>query len=409
MTDTQTKTMVKSESSLSLSLPPVAEMKGELVPYEQVPGKKTAPDVDPALAGAADRFVDMVLTTDLDGMARAKQRAEVDTMGLELQRQSANQNRLLQEPIRNLSQAGSDGGPVANALIDLKTQVDDLNPTHMDFSVSSLARAFSWLPLVGNKLERYFLRFETSQGILDQITTSLEEGKNKLERDNITLSHEQSRMRELSIQLAKQVQLGQLIDAKLEAAATSIAGTDAERSVFIQEELLFPLRQRIMDLQQQVAVNQQAVLAMEVIIRNNRELIRGVDRALNVTVSALSVAVTVALALNNQKLVLDRITALNTTTSNLISGTARQLRTQGVEIQKQASSAMLDMNALKSAFDDIEQALDEIARYRQEALPMMASQIVELNTMNAKASEAIAKMERGKGAADSVTNLDGQQ
>ena len=76
--------------------------------------------------------------------------------------------------------------------------------------------------------------------------------------------------------------------------ATEI-GPDDPRREFVEEDILFALRQRTLDLQQQLAVNQQGVLAIEIIIRNNRELIRGVDRALDVTISALQVAVTVAL------------------------------------------------------------------------------------------------------------------
>ncbi|CAM3994217.1 hypothetical protein VRRI112168_09685 [Vreelandella rituensis] len=115
--------------------------------------------------------------------------------------------------------------------------------------------------------------------------------------------------------------MGRLIDRRLQDA---IAARDADdpRRRFLEEELLFPLRQRIVDLQQQLAVSQQGVLALEVIICNNRELMRGVDRAINVTVSALTVAVTVAMAMAmaNQRLVLDRVEALNTTTSQMIGG-----------------------------------------------------------------------------------------
>lgn len=60
-----------------------------------------------------------------------------------------------------------------------------------------------------------------------------------------------------------------------------------------------------MDLQQQLAVNQQGILAAEILVKNNKELIRNVDRGINVTVSALETAVAVALTLNNQKLVLE--------------------------------------------------------------------------------------------------------
>ena len=71
-------------------------------------------------------------------------------------------------------------------------------------------------------------------------------------------------------------------------------------------------------------------MATAIVVRNNGELVRGVNRALDVTVSALQVAVTVALGLANQKIVLDKVTALNATTTGLIAGTAERLRTQGL-------------------------------------------------------------------------------
>jgi uncharacterized protein YaaN involved in tellurite resistance len=140
------------------------------------------------------------------------------------------------------------------------------------------------------------------------------------------------------------------------------------------------------------------VLSLALIMRNNEELMRGVNRAIDVTVSALQVAVTAALALANQKVVLDKITALNATTNELIAGTAQRLRTQGTAIHTQASSAMLDMAALKSAFADINAAMDEIARYRREALPQMANTILEFDKLAAEGEQAIRKYEEGERA-----------
>jgi len=145
-------------------------------------------------------------------------------------------------------------------------------------------------------------------------------------------------------------------------------------------------------------VSQQGVLALEVVIRNNRELIRGVDRAINVTVSALNVAVTVALALANQRLVLDRVEAINRTTSELIAGTAKALRTQGTDIQNRASSSVLDMEQLQQAFSDVIGAIDEVARYRREALPRLDAQIDRMEELAAQGEEAIARLERGNQA-----------
>jgi uncharacterized protein YaaN involved in tellurite resistance len=391
MTDTTVAT-----STLSLNLP-IEAIKQETLPAV-IPEEEIVQD--PELEKLSDEFVQAVLSLNLDdGDARGEQRNAVDTVGIEIQRRSAQRSGMLREPIKKLASRGEDGGPVANALVELKVQMEDLNPNHYDFNVSGFAKALSFIPGVGNRLQRYFLRYESAQGVIDEIVRSLENGREMLHRDNLTLDDDQSEMRTLTHQLGRQVQLGQIIDRKLEAALAQVPDGDQQRQ-FIMDELLFPLRQRIQDLQQQLAVNQQGVLAVELVMRNNRELIRGVDRALNVTISALSVAVTVALALANQKLVLDRIVALNQTTSDLIAGTAQNLRTQGAAIHQQASTTMLDMDALTSAFEDIDQAMNEISRYRQEALPQMAEQILELDRLTARGEETVQRMEQGREAAD---------
>jgi len=59
---------------------------------------------------------------------------------------------------------------------------------------------------------------------------------------------------------------------------------------------------------------------------------------------------------------------------------------------------MLDMESLKSAFADINIALDEISRYRREALPTMAGTILELDQLTAESETAIENMERGRTA-----------
>jgi uncharacterized protein YaaN involved in tellurite resistance len=202
-------------------------------------------------------------------------------------------------------------------------------------------------------------------------------------------------MRDLTVRLEKSIAYARLIDERLSARVETDLPADSPKCKFLQEELIFPLRQRIQDLQQQLVVNQQGILAMEIVVRNNKELMRGVDRCINVTVSALQVAVTVALALANQKIVLDKIRMVNETTDNLIGSTAKMLKEQGAQIHKQAAGTMLDMDNLKQAFADIDAALKDISQYRQQALPQMAKQILELDDLAAKQEQAISQMERG--------------
>jgi uncharacterized protein YaaN involved in tellurite resistance len=354
---------------------------------------------DPQLDQQATAFVQAVLGLDPKDPGgqnvRQQNAAAVETLGSKSQKEAAHRSAMLKEPIRKLAARGEDGGEVANALVNLKIKVEELDPGRFDFKAGWFSRALGFLPGIGTPLKRFFTRYESAQTVIDAIMRSLEEGKVVLQRDNVTLSQDQAAMRELTLRLQKTIELGMLIDQKFSYALEREVNNEDPRRRFIEDEILFPLRQRIQDLQQQLAVNQQGVLAIEIIIRNNKELVKGVDRGINVTVNALNVAVTVALALANQKIVLDKIDAVNKTTNRLIAQTASQLRTQGTEIHKQASSTQLDMETLRKAFVDINAALDDISNFRQQALPQMAEAILEMDNLTKATDEAIQRMEQG--------------
>jgi uncharacterized protein YaaN involved in tellurite resistance len=365
------------------------------------------PEPTDELRAQAEAQVQQLLSIDPTNQdARAAARDAVDSMGRDLQQRSATRSRMLQAPLKEISHGTEDGGEVAKSLSDLRIEVEKLDPSGLDTDAGWFTRAVGKIPGVGTPLKRYFMRYESSQTQIDAIVNSLEKGRDQLKRDNVTLGEDQKQMRELTHALTDQIALAQELDAVVvDKLATEITSDDPRRQ-FVEEDILFALRQRTLDLQQQLAVNQQGVLAIEIIIRNNRELIRGVDRAIDVTISALQVAVTVALALAHQKIVLDKIEAINTTTSAMIAGTAERLKTQGAQIHQQASSTMLDMESLRAAFADIDAALDEISTYRREALPTMAGTILELDALTAESEAAIERMEQGRTAS---TKVDGSE
>ena len=145
---------------------------------------------------------------------------------------------------------------------------------------------------------------------------------------------------------------------------------------------------------QMIVVNQQGIIAIEVIRRNNKELIRGVDRAKNVTISALRTATIVASALYNQKIVLKKIDILNKTTNDLISGTSKMLKEQGAEIQKQAIENSISVDTLKNAFSDTLEALNSISSYKQEALPKLKETINQFRELADLGEKQISKIEK---------------
>lgn len=391
-----------SEDILVFADPEEVKKELAMTPPESVQAETGA---DPELEKQADALVEKILAMDPASDAATNAKNAIENMGMDLQEKASNRSAMLQEPIRKLTARADDGGEVANALVDLKLQVEELDPGKVDLEPGWFARLLGMIPGVGTPIKRYFTKFESSQTVIDAIIRSMEDGKEQLVKDNTTLAEDQKFMRDVTRKLEKAIKLAQLLDAKLTHRVERELTGSPDRARFIQEELQFPLRQRIMDLQQQLAVNQQGIVTLEVVMRNNKELVRGVNRARHVTVNALQVAVTLAVALANQKIVLDKVQAVNETTSDLIAGTAERLRQQGTEIHKQASSSQIDMDALKKAFTDIHAALDDISAYRQEALPKMAATIKEMDVMTAAGEKKIQEMERAEIAAEDVFEI----
>ncbi len=356
---------------------------------------------DPGLNDQAEDVVARILRTDMtSNEEQEKAKAAMESMGAQLQKESARRSAMLKQPISKLMKDSEDGGKVAKSLVDLKLQVEDLDPAKVNLNSGFLTRILGYIPGVGTPLKRYFSRYESASTSIDAIINSLESGREQLKRDNITLTDDQAAMFSLTRKLEKTIELARLIDNKLQDRLDNELLADDPKHKFISEELLFPLRQRIQDLQQQLIVNQQGYLTTEMIIRNNKELIRGVNRALTTTVQALSVGVTLALALANQKVVLQKVQAINKTTESLIAGTAERLKTQGAEIQKQASSTQLDLEVLRKAFADVEIAMNDISTYRQKALPEMAENIIEMDRMAEEAEKRIKDIRQADDATD---------
>lgn len=354
---------------------------------------KPEPEEVTQLKELAANNVQAIMELDIESLEKRRQVLQsIESFGIGTMRSSSEKNALLQVQVGRLSKTGDEGGQVAKGLTELQLQLKDLDPSVVDFAKSGL------LGMVFNPLRRYFAKFQKADAVISDIIISLDKGKTVLKNDNTTLEIEQQTLRELTKKLQKEIQLGMLMDAEIESQveAAKIRQESEDKIRFITEEVLFPLRQRVMDLQQMLVVNQQGIMAIEVVIRNNKELIRGVDRARNVTVTALKISVTVASALYNQKIVLKKIELLNETTNNLISATSKMLKDQGAAIHKQSLETSISVDTLKQAFTDVLSALDSISTYKQEALPRMRETIHQFSELAVTGEQQIQRLERGQ-------------
>jgi uncharacterized protein YaaN involved in tellurite resistance len=373
--------------AFTMEVPDEVTIKKEV--QEQV--KPVLKEVAQLQALAKDNVAE-IWTLDIDEFAKKKDILQpIESFGVDTMKRAAAKNSLLQMTIGNLSKDGDEGGVVAKGLMDLRRELEDLDPSLIDFTRTGI------LGKLFHPIRAYFAKYQKAESAIADIIVSLDKGKTTLRNDNTTLEIEKQAMRDLTRKLMKDIQLATLMDEAIEKKieAAKVRNEDSEKVKFVEEEVLFPLRQRFMDMQQMIVVNQQGAMATELVIRNNKELIRGVERAQTVTISALRISVVVASALYNQKIVLTKIQMLNEITNIFILDTAKKMKGQGVEIQKQSMEANVSIETLKTAFADVMEALDSISAYKQEALPKMRDTINQFKELAAKGEEQIQQMEKG--------------
>ena len=300
-------------------------------------------------------------------------------------------SRMLERPM----QEGSKNSPqmkVASTLQELRQQITELDPSRAD--LKGVKRLIKWMP-GGNKVDAYFNRYATAESHLKAITRALAEGQDELRRDNayIEVYHGEmwKNMGKLKEWNELLEQMDEAISDKLEAA--NIAG-NTELAKVLENDALFAVRQRRMDIQTQIAVALQGYLALELVQKNNKELIRGIDRAQTTTMAAMQTAVVVATALNVQERVLTQLTALNSTTSNFIEGTSERLKNQGAQIQQQASTSMLEVDKLENAFKNVIEAMDAIDGFKAQANQNFSQTIIALETQVKGAQQYLERSHR---------------
>jgi len=389
-----TATKLKLDPPDALQPVPAAEAAG-LVPLK---AEETS-ELDKRVA----QFVDELAGLDSNSPEFGKKVDQLTAMGRkEIAEAAGASNRFLDRPVKAIDK---DTGIGAD-LTELRRTVESLDPKE----ATKTRKLLGFIPF-GNRVDRYFDKYRSSQTHISKILSSLGNGKDELLMDNAAIDTERANLWKTMHKLEQMVHISKSLDQKLEDKANELDATDPAKAKAIRETALFYTRQRTTDLLTQMAVTVQGYLALDLVKKNNVELVKGVDRASTTTVAALRTAVTVAQAMTNQKLVLEQISALNTTTAGMIESTGEMLRTQTGAIHEQAASSTIPLETLQRAFQNIYDTMDQIDQFKLQALGNMKQTVDTLGKEVEKSKGYIARAEgvnQGKleGAASPLTPIE---
>jgi uncharacterized protein YaaN involved in tellurite resistance len=393
-TETQTVTAPVSKGEFTLTPPdPVPQVAPEkaagLVPVTSE--QKTRLD------SKVDAFVEELVSVDANSPQFGEKVDQITRMGQEqIRAAAAMSNRFLDRPVRAMDADGS----VGKDLAELRRTVEDLDPGRKG-KLSGPRKLLGIIPF-GNKLKNYFDSYTSAQGHIAAILQRLESGKKELYLDNAAIDTERQKLWAAMGELEQMIHIAKTLDERLEAKALELDSSDPAKAKALRESALFYVRQRTQDLLTQMAVSVQGYLALDLVKKNNVELVKGVDRASTTTVGALRTAVTVAQAMTNQRLVLGQITALNKTTSDIIDSTSTLLREQTAQIHEQAAASTIPLETLQRAFQNIYDTMDEVDNFKVRALDSMKQTV---NTLSAEVEKSKGYIARAEGQAQAQAKV----
>ena len=375
-TATSPATKLKLDPPDALQPVPAAEAAG-LVPLKA----EETTELDKRVG----QFVEELAGLDSNSPEFGKKVDQLTAMGRkEIAEAAGASNRFLDRPVKAIDK---DSGIGAD-LTELRRTVEALDPK----GATKTRKILGIIPF-GNRVDRYFDKYRSSQTHISQILNSLGNGKDELLMDNAAIDTERASLWKTMHKLEQMIHISKTLDQRLEDKANELDATDPAKAKAIRETALFYTRQRTTDLLTQMAVTVQGYLALDLVKKNNVELVKGVDRASTTTVAALRTAVTVAQAMSNQKLVLEQVTALNTTTASMIDSTGEMLRTQTGAIHEQAASSTIPLETLQRAFQNIYDTMDQIDQFKLAALANMKQTVDTLGNEVEKSKGYIARAE----------------
>ena len=341
---------------------------------------------------AVNAYIEALTSLDAQSPEFDRKVASISRMGHdEIRRSAEASSRFLDRPLNALKQGPmAEGSQVSGALLALRQQVEALDPSR---HLQGGRRGFMGFrsPPMGSRMNEYFRRYQSAQHQIEAIVASLYRGQDELMRDNAALEQEKAYLWAMKSRLEQYAHMAGALDEALTRKVAKVENDDPLKARALKEDALFYVRQKRQDLLTQLAVVVQGYLALDLIRKNNLELIKGVERATTTTVSALRTAVIAALALTNQKLVLDQVTALNTTTGNIIEATSQMLRQQTLEIANQAANSTVSIEKLQAAFNNIYATIDTIDTFKLAALDNMRKTIDSLTTEIGRAKEYVER------------------
>ena len=183
--------------------------------------------------------------------------------------------------------------------------MSNLNPEGIDFSYQNKLPFF-------NPVKKYFAKIKLQEANISTLLENLKNEQEILKRDNITLKIEIDKLDKIIEELNAEYKNGELYLVELNKQIPNENKNRFNLDLF---------EKKLYDFKQMIIVNEQSEMALTIILNNNKEIIRNIDKIKNVSMAALKTSAMVANSIYNQKITLNKINSLDKSAVNLLKDT----------------------------------------------------------------------------------------
>jgi uncharacterized protein YaaN involved in tellurite resistance len=214
---------------------------------------------------AVTAYVDSLTKLEAQTPEFERKVASISRMGYdEIRRSAEASSRFLDRPTEALKQGPmAQGSHVSSALVALRQQVEDLDPSRHLHQRRGLMN-FRRVPF-GTQVNDYFRRYQSAQHHIEAIVAGLYRGQDELLRDNAALEQEKAHLWTIKSRLEQYAHMAGALDNALTNKIASMESAEPEKALALKEDALFYVRQKRQDLLTQLSVVVQGYLSLDLI------------------------------------------------------------------------------------------------------------------------------------------------
>ncbi|MEO8016038.1 MAG: toxic anion resistance protein, partial [Polaromonas sp.] len=259
-----------------------------------------------AVEDQVQRFMDGLMSEDLQSDAFKARLDSAFALGRE---EISLASSLMQGRFMQRNFVGLENSPAFKAVQEMRGHLDALNPGK-DGDLLQPQKLLGLIPF-GNRLQGYFRKFQNAGEQMQKSMQALYAARDDMQRDVVEIEATRGKMWDGMQKLAAAALFAESLDRQLATRVEGLKATDPERARALEQEVLFYVRQNLLDILTQQSVCTNGYLALDVLKKTGREMMNGCSRVATTGMSALAVAQTVARATGNQVKVMEMLTGVN--------------------------------------------------------------------------------------------------